>query len=227
MYFSQVEINQPGACGGLILLILPVVSVRQAAVHEMTVSFRIDRAVPRGFLMKHDLAERIEHSSESSCAGHSMVVVHAVPRRYGSMNVAVGGAELVLFLYSGSQHLAELYCPGWFGGIAPGPRSLQLLVRQPVDHIYVPVFVDRGEVGEVVVGAVHEAQLILQNAGIVVCSFIPALFGSGMDAKSKAFSTVAPHDLMVGDDHFGHAISVTARPEANVILVISRSVSAP
>ncbi len=226
VHLSQVEVHQPGAVGDIVAAILGVIAVRQTAVVEVVVAFRIHRTFPGLLLVQHDLAIAVERGGEGPRTGHAAVVVHPLPRRHGGVHIAVRGAEVELLLDDRRQPRAILHRPRGLGGVAAHPRALKLVVGRAADQIEAPELVDRREVGEVVVRAVDESELVLHQAGIVVLSLVAALARRGPGAEGKALATVAPARLVVGDHALAHPVAPDVGPVRRVALAVS-SLRAP
>ena len=93
------------------------------------------------------------------------------------MDVAIGRVEVKLLLDDRRQPGLQLDGPGRLEVVAPRPGRLPLAVGQPRDAVLVPVLVDRGEIGVVVVDAVAEAQGV-ELAGVVGLASSPPLPGA-------------------------------------------------
>ncbi len=143
------------------------------------------------------------------------------------MHVAVGCGETEFFLNLRSEQLIVLDSPGRFRSVAASPCVLKLVVRSPTDHVDAPELIDRSKVGEVVVGTVHIAQLVLHETSVGPRPLVASLVGSGFGAEGEAFFTVPPHGLVIGHDHFTNAPTMMPAPVLHIRLAITGPVSTP
>ena len=98
MDFSQIEIDKPRTIRDIVVAILRIVAIRQAAVEAEMRPFRIDGATPRFLLQQHDFAESVEDLRERSPARHAPIIVTTPPRCYGCMDITIRCAEMEFLL---------------------------------------------------------------------------------------------------------------------------------
>ena len=121
----------------------------------------------------------------------------------------------------------ELDGPGRLGIVAAGPGRAPLAVGQTRDAVLVPVLVDRGEIGVVVVDAVAEAQGV-ELAGVVGLRLrrplCPARPGCGSVKLSPPSRQPVSWSVMT---HLGHAVAGDLLPEIVVVLAVGGPVGDP
>ena len=227
METQQVEVDEPRIVRDAVVLVLRVVAIREATVHEVRVALGVNGAVPVLLLDEHDLAEGVERVRERAAAGDARVVVAAAPGRHRRVHVAVRRVEVELALDDRRQFLAGVHRVRGLRRVAAVPRRLQLVVGRARHAVRAPVAVDRREVREVVVRTVPEPELVDHRARVVVLPLVAALLRRGVGAERKALVAVTPTRLVVSHEDVLHPAVPHLAPVGSIVFAVARAVRTP
>ena len=213
MDFENVEIDEPRILVEEASAVLPVVAVAQPGEEKVVPAFGVHRPAPRFPLVEKRLAPGVEHLGKRPGSRRARVHVRTHPERHCRMDVAVGGVEAELLLHFRREALAQLRRGARAHGVGPHPGATHVQRRSAPDEIGIPISVHGRDVSEVVVGAVAVSQLVDEKARVFVLRPVAALGRIRLRAQGVAFSVLAPHRLVVVDQHVADSVTVDGLPE--------------
>ncbi len=177
--------------------------------------------------MQHDFAVGVKHRGEGPRSRDARIVIDAVPRGDGGMDIAIGSTKSELLLDLRRESGAVFDSTGRFWGVAAHPGVLKLIIRITRNHVEIPELIHRGEIRVVVVRTVNETKLVLHQPGVIIGPLVAAFTRRGFSAESKTFTLVAPQRFVIRYDHLGHAIAVYLGPVTRIVFSVRGSMRAP